>query len=481
MDENSQGRCEDDSWLCPRCYSLQQDASPNYATNRPCPQPTSTEIPPQAVRAPDPRIDICSAGTVGLFHNGPDSSCGEVQPSLSSVTACANITSQGNATHSGLLTPISDNHTGVSPEVGLLIHDLLSDGYFERHCHVDDLMSTRLNTLAGVSTTCTDGWTKSTIRMPVVVSANGCYATTEPTPEQLWQMAFRAKRSKKFVNGEESVLPDHHELAMLQYSSPNGDCPISIIGMEPPKTSVAYSFNVPESLNAYVTAHEQRDVVYNLTPSYTFVDLHIDYGADGISKTLGQCEKYWFLFPPTAENLRLLAGVHGEKRKLGKLLHALEFGIIAKTKASDALYIPSGCIHATYTTKGGFLVAKDFVTMETCGVIAMLMRSRLFSTFDNMSLGLCLEWFVSSLVVAVHCQRYTAALKAWVDTESILRKQSGSRGIIHDVTKNCFDKVLRDIAEGNNVPEGITECPCGRKEPRSAFEAHWRKTHLNAG
>jgi len=475
MDEDSQGRSDDDSWLCQRCYFLQQeDAIPDYTTNSPLSQPQSANTPLQEVLAHDSRTDDCIA-------SGPDSSCGDVQSPSPFATTFANSALQDDATHSGLLTPIPENHTDVSPEVGLLIHDLLSDGYFEKYCHVDALMSARLSTLASVSATWTAAWTKSTTRTPVVVSANGCYATTEPTPEQLWQMAFRAKKSKKFVNGEESVSLDHHELAMFQYSSPNGHCPISIIGMEPPKTSVAYSFNVPESLNAYVTAHEQRDVVYNFTPSYTFVDLHIDYGADGISKTLGQCEKYWFLFPPTAENLRLLAEAHGEKRKLGKLLHALEFGIIAKTKASDALYIPSGCIHATYTTKGGFLVAKDFVTMTTCGVIATLMRSRFFSTFDNMSLDLCLEWFASSLMVAVYCQRYNAALKAWVDAESILKRQSGSKGVIRDVTRNCFDKVFRDIAEGKNVPEGITDCPCGRKDSRFAFEAHWRETHLKIG
>lgn len=53
----------------------------------------------------------------------------------------------------------------------------------------------------------------------------------------------------------------------------------------------------PMNRATYVTAHGERDVVYNLIPTYSFVNLHIDYGADGISKTVGSCEKYWFLFP----------------------------------------------------------------------------------------------------------------------------------------------------------------------------------------
>jgi hypothetical protein len=137
-------------------------------------------------------------------------------------------------------------------------------------------------------------------------------------------------------------------------------------------------------------------------------------------------------------------------------LHKLECGIVTRTQSSEALYIPSGCIHATYTTKGGFLVAKDFVTRSTFRVIVSLIGSEYFKVFDSESRELCLDWFITSLEIAVQHQKLLAVLEAWIDVESMLRSLSPKLLLrVSRRAKGCFEDALGGIT-GTAV-----RCPCG--------------------
>lgn len=380
----------------------------------------------------------------------------------------------GTPTPSPVGYPIRPEAHESSTVVDEMIEGLLANGQFE-HCSSLDLTRADLCALDEVSKTIDSIWKQSTVRTPVAVAADSCFASTEPTEEDLWRASFSTKGSKVFVNGEENGRSENFALAFRQLYRPNKRCPISVIGIQPSKTALTSHYQVPTSLAAYVTAHAQRDVIYNLTPRYSFVDLHIDYGADGISKTMSDCEKYWFLFPPTTRNLDLLASVHGEQGKLGKILNRLEYGIIAKTRSSEALYIPAGCIHATYTTTGGFLVAKDFVTIHTYKYIASLMQSRYFKVFDFESRELCLEWFMISLEVATRYQPILAVCKVWIVAENVLKSLTPRLllRVLREV-KGCFEEALEGA--GDN----ITQCPCGweKKSSRCTFKSHWDETHL---
>ncbi len=46
--------------------------------------------------------------------------------------------------------------------------------------------------------------------------------------------------------------------------------------------------------------------------------------------------------------------VEGQRGKLLRILRRLEAGIAVETTATDALYLPAGCIHATFTLQGGY-------------------------------------------------------------------------------------------------------------------------------
>lgn len=371
--------------------------------------------------------------------------------------------------------PVRPEYHGERRIVNETIEELLRNGNFE-HCLPSDLTRADLCTLDEVTESTASVWKQYTTRPPVVVVANGCFTSAEPTVEDLWRAGFSAKGSKVFVNGEENERPDNFALAFFQLHRPNKRCPISVIGIQPSKTALSSEYLVPSSLATYVTAHAQRDIIYNLTPKYSFVDLHIDYGADGISKTIGDCEKYWFLFPPTERNLDLLSSAHGEQGKLRKILNHLECGIIAKTQSSEALYIPAGCIHATYTTAGGFLVAKDFVTTRTYQYIALLMRSKYFQTFDVGSRELCLKWFAISLEIAAQYQPVLAVCEAWVGVEDVLKALAPKLQLrVLRRAKDCFGEALEEAGDT------VTQCPCGWKRKRCTFKSHWQETHLSFG
>jgi hypothetical protein len=178
--------------------------------------------------------------------------------------------------HSGFLTPSSSacpesSEAPQSPQnAGRIIQDLLENGNF-KHCSSENLKKADLYTLNAVPGAVDDAWRRSTTRPPVIVSAKGCFTSAEPSSEQLWQASFGTKGSKVFVNGEENTNRDNFALAFRQLFEPNLHCPITVIGIQPTKSALPSEYLVPGSLTTYVTAHNQRDIVYNLTPTYSFV------------------------------------------------------------------------------------------------------------------------------------------------------------------------------------------------------------------
>jgi hypothetical protein len=91
----------------------------------------------------------------------------------------------------------------------------------------------------------------------------------------------------------------------------------------------------------------------------------------------------------------------------------LEGGIIVSTNASHAIYLPAGCIHATFTLQGGFLIAKDFTTSESLAAIA----SYLLHGLDR---EICYEWFERCLDVCLGSGKLNLALEAWVRSQEAL-------------------------------------------------------------
>ena len=92
----------------------------------------------------------------------------------------------------------------------------------------------------------------------------------------------------------------------------------------------------------------------NVTLKYAIVNVHIDRGMEVLAVSIEPCEKIWFLWPPTDENLQELGrrmGITGVRMTESKLTD----GIIAFTDSTEALYVPSGWLHSTVIFTGGFL------------------------------------------------------------------------------------------------------------------------------
>ena len=95
-------------------------------------------------------------------------------------------------------------------------------------------------------------------------------------------------------------------------------------------------------------------VQYNVTPKYAIVDVQIDRGMEVLTVSIERCEKIWFLWLPTDENLQELGqrmGITDVQMTGSKLID----GIIAFTDSTEALYIPSVWLHSTVIFTGGFL------------------------------------------------------------------------------------------------------------------------------
>lgn len=79
-----------------------------------------------------------------------------------------------------------------------------------------------------------------------------------------------------YEQGEKSA---NASLAFCQMARPNPDNPTCIIGMEPPALVRCRTFGSCAQLHQRVTTYLEQRTVFNMTPKFSFVDLHIGVAA----------------------------------------------------------------------------------------------------------------------------------------------------------------------------------------------------------
>lgn len=105
-------------------------------------------------------------------------------------------------------------------------------------------------------------------------------------------------------------------------------------------------FCVPHDLCRDFEPFSESNNQVNLTPKHSFVDLHIgkldahtcdrvhqcsiDYGADGLSIPVGDCQKIWLLWPLTSSNLRAIKAIDGQRGRLARLAQQLEGCVVVE-------------------------------------------------------------------------------------------------------------------------------------------------------
>lgn len=81
----------------------------------------------------------------------------------------------------------------------------------------------------------------------------------------------------------------------------------------------------------------------------------------GLSTVFHDCVKFWALYPPNEVNLDAFYKLHGQERKLSRLVRSLRDGISAITTRGDTMYIPAGWLHATMTVRAGSLLGMNWI------------------------------------------------------------------------------------------------------------------------
>ncbi|KAE8334465.1 hypothetical protein BDV24DRAFT_26640 [Aspergillus arachidicola] len=196
-------------------------------------------------------------------------------------------------------------------------------------------------------------WQLSTVSVPILLPSSKCWVSRAPSQNELIEDTIQAiKSSSPSTSVSESTFKPRSDKAAVY-----------LTGLRLPIVK-KMGFRCPDDLCTVVERNEEPNEQVNLTPKFSFADLHIDYGEDGVSTPIGDCRKVWFMYPPTQKNLAAMANLEGQRHKLSPLSDTLEAGIVVKTTSDHALYIPAGCLHATFTL-GGYLIANDFTTFRS--------------------------------------------------------------------------------------------------------------------
>lgn len=116
-----------------------------------------------------------------------------------------------------------------------------------------------------------------------------------------------------------------------------------------------------------------------------------------------------------------MANESGQLAKLIRLAPLLEGGILLQTDSDHALTIPSGCLHATLTIKGGFLVTKDFTTRYTIQSFSHYLAWGLQQELDENSRANCYYLYLDYLNIALENREVNLAIEGWVGIERILK------------------------------------------------------------
>jgi hypothetical protein len=198
----------------------------------------------------------------------------------------------------------------------------------------------------------------------------------------------------------------------------------------------------------------------------------LDYGADGISVPLNKCKKVFVAFPPTEKNLSCFGQAQGQKAILGRTGSSLEGGFIALLDLEDCIYLPAGCIHATFTIEGGFLVTKDFTTMDSTAAFARCIASGAHKFIEERHVPDWLGWYLKCLNVALNNRTATEVIRAWIETQTILEQWMAR----DEGWRTEADQVWTKFLSSGRLM--LETCLCGRHSGGKGFSAHFQEEHL---
>lgn len=183
---------------------------------------------------------------------------------------------------------------------------------------------------------------------------------------------------------------------------------------------------------------------------------------------IGDCRKIWLLYPPTDNNLTAMKSIDGQRGKLLRLAHQLEGGVLVETTSSNAIFLPAGCVHATFTLQGGYLVTKDFTTEKSLNAISSFIVYGLDENLPTEAREICFDWFERCLDVTLSQQHVITAVSAWL--------KAGKKLASWASTHRRWRINVRRLWE-HHCQDSLVSCPCELQEPTPFFQ-HFCSVHI---
>ncbi|KAI1163013.1 hypothetical protein F5B18DRAFT_354191 [Nemania serpens] len=229
-----------------------------------------------------------------------------------------------------------------------------------------------------------DQWRALSLNPPEIFPASECWVKKPSYDIFLNDLlhAFDKSSTKVYLRGKPN--DPHPDAPMLQV----------IRQLEAPKVAETYyatniysetaELRIPERYAGRHAPYYNEDGIWtttNITPQYTFVDLHIDHGRHGITTLHGGCIKMFALYRPTRHNLDVFERHCDSDDIFIRTWRKLEGGQFVVFSEEEAIYLPAGCIHATITLKGGLVPGIEYTSVGCLEISANILdiHARKFS------------------------------------------------------------------------------------------------------
>ncbi|KUJ17269.1 uncharacterized protein LY89DRAFT_733134 [Mollisia scopiformis] len=400
-------------------------------------------------------------------------------------------------------TPQRD-HTQVPPSIVRTNKDLLLDCLYEFESSTRRMLEDiTLSTPEEASSEIKEMWTQSTTTYPHIYDSDLCWNSNRPSSKDLIIHTINLIADRK--EAEAKGIADDYEVyvpafskslldenmdpltAIAQLYEPDKTNPVALVGYRLPDLIPEHSFDTPVALTKHVEPFPEGNLQILLTPKFWTTDLHIDNN-DGLATTIGPTEKIWLTFPPTTKNLKHMKEADTQRSKLARIGKLLEGGLIYKTTSAQAIYVPIGCIHAVFTTHGGFLLSIDFSTPQSAKVLSSLFKSDFHIRKDPYALAELPHQFIECVDRALRENRPLLGVTAWIDTRDYILEWADCSGDRSEVTRNTFwierrsdwkkkvDKTWKNFLSSPASRDII--CPCGEMANGESFREHFRAKHL---
>ncbi|KAH7016641.1 hypothetical protein B0J12DRAFT_775483 [Macrophomina phaseolina] len=326
-------------------------------------------------------------------------------------------------------------------------------------------------------------WEETCGVLPRKYDATSCWKEAPPRDTDVFQALHRMTGSPpqlptECLPGEEwrvmnnGTAVENTEIAKVFYYTLSGQFNPNLyaIGHKSPNPVPGGALQVPGA--SRLCAFHMTEPIFNVSPKGSWVDLHIDNGTDAISVTIGGCTKVWCMWPPSRENLELYEGVKTMPFKLNKISSLLKNGIIFSSDSSEAVIIPAGCIHGTFTLTPGFLASAEFMTLHTVGPAAECLTRGFFGPLHHEIDPNCIYLFLNAFEIALQNGKPEKALKSWETAQKALRSAASTDMLFRKTAKQVWRRFL-------HAPDAPKKCPCGRQEEGKSLASHVKKDHCN--